>query len=110
MINEVNNSEVFKELIERHFKTLKPVNKKTDIHVAEIRVFGYSELACITSSMLKLCILALDQDDPEVSRTVKNPSVDIALILEIVTQLLPYHEIEFLDKINQMYLNQAENK
>ncbi|OXE99616.1 hypothetical protein BC749_1248 [Flavobacterium araucananum] len=110
MISELKNSESFRKLVARYFKTIKPVNNKTDIHIAEIRVLGYSELACITSSMLKLCILALEQDAPEVSRTVKNPSIDVALILEIVAQLLPVHEIEFLDEINQMYLDETENE
>ncbi|OUL64268.1 hypothetical protein [Flavobacterium sp. AJR] len=103
----IENSEDFKQLIARYFTTIKPANDKTDIYTAEIRVSSYCELLYIISNMLKLCILALDYEAPEMCMTLKDSSVDIALILKVVTQLLPMEEIEFLDEINKMVITDS---
>lgn len=92
-----------------YFKTLKPVTHKTTMYAAEIRVLNYCELAYVLSNMLKLCILALDQEAPEISETVKNPSINVAVVLEIVAQLLPLGEIELLDEMHQIFINDSEN-
>lgn len=94
---EIENCEDFRQLITRYFTTIKPANDKTKVYTAEIRVLNYCELSYIISNILKLCILALDHEAPEISKTLKDSSVDIALILKVVTQLLPMEEIEFLD-------------
>ncbi|TRX30893.1 hypothetical protein FNW52_19460 [Flavobacterium sp. ZT3R18] len=102
--NEIKNLEDIRESSVRYFKTLKPVTNKTDMYTAEIRVSDYCELAYVISNMLKLCILALDQEAPEISNTVKNTSINVGVVLEIVAQLLPLDEIEFLDEMHQMLI------
>jgi hypothetical protein len=72
------------------------------MHIAEIRVLNYCELAYIISNMLKLCMLVLDQEAPKISETIKNPSINVASVLEIVAQLLPLDEIKLLDEMHQM--------
>ena len=108
-INEIKNLENIRKLSVRYFKTLKPVTHKTDMYAAEIRVLNYCELACVISNILKLCILSLDQEAPEISETVNNPSINVGIVLEIVAQLLPLEEIEFLDEINQMLITDSQN-
>ena len=54
--------------------------------------------------MLKLCILALDSEAQEISKRIKNPSVDVALILEVVLQLFPVDEFELLSEINELFI------
>ncbi len=107
--NEIKNLENIRKSSIRYFKTLKPVTDKTDMYTAEIRVLNYCELAYVISNMLKLCILALDQEAPKISKTVKNPSINVAVVLEIVAQLLPMDEIEFLDEIDQMLTADSQN-
>lgn len=107
--NEIKNLENIRKLSVRYFKTLKPVTDKTDMYTAEIRVLNYYELAYVISNMLKLCILALDQEAPEISNTVKNTSINVGVVLEIVTQLLPINEIEFLDEMHQMLMTDSQN-
>ena len=107
--DEIKNADESRKLVITHFKTLKPVKEEKGIHIAEIRVLVYCELSCITSSILKLCIMALEQDELEISRTVKNPSTDVALILEIVAQLLPRQEMKFLDEVHRMIVDYTEN-
>lgn len=107
--NEIKNLEKIRKLSVRYFNTLKHIDK-TNIYTAEIRVLNYYELAYVISNMLKLCVLALDQEAPEISKTVKNQSINVAVILEIVTQLLPIDEIEFLDEIHPLIFDDAEKK
>ena len=106
--NKIKNLENILKLSARYFNTLKPITDRTDIYTAEIRVLNYYELTYVVSNMLKLCILALDQEAPEISKTIKNTSINVAVVLEVVTQLLPIDEIEFLDEIHQMLVKDPE--
>lgn len=51
------------------------------------------------SSLLKVCILAIDNMDEYVSKTIPQPFVNIQHTMELVIQLLPYEEMEFLEQI-----------
>ncbi|MCV9931402.1 hypothetical protein OIU80_03845 [Flavobacterium sp. LS1R47] len=104
------NTEDFRQLIARYFTTIKPVNDKTGSYTAEIRVSNYCELSYVITNMLKLCTLALDHETLEVSNTARDSSIDIALILKVVMQLLPLDEIEFLDEINKMLITDMKSK
>ena len=106
--NEIKKLENSRKLSVRYFNTLKPVTDKTDMYTAEIRVLNYCELAYVISNMLKLCILALDQEAPEISETIKNPAINVASVLEIVAQLLPLDEIEYLDEMHQMLITDSQ--
>lgn len=67
---------------------------RKDIYTVEIRVLNYFELTYVVSKMLNLCVLGLDQVAPEILKTIKNTSINIAFALEIVTQFLAIEEIE----------------
>ncbi|MBF7091933.1 hypothetical protein IUY40_10315 [Flavobacterium sp. ALJ2] len=101
--------EDFRQLIDRYFTTIKPTSDKTDIYTAEIKVLGYCELLYIISNILKLCTLALDHEALEISKESKDSSIDIALLLKVVTQLLPLEEIEFLDEINKIVTTNSQH-
>jgi hypothetical protein len=45
----------------------------------------------------------------EISKTVKNTSINVAVVLEIVAQLLPLDEIEFLDEIDQILIADSQD-
>jgi hypothetical protein len=107
--NEIKKLENIRKLSVRYFNTLKPVTDKTDMYTAKIRVLNYCELAYVISNMLKLCILALDQEAPEISKTVKNQSVNVGIVLEIVAQLLPLDEIELLDEMHQILSKDSQD-
>jgi hypothetical protein len=78
-----------------YLNTLKTPIDKTDYYTAEIKLLHYGELGCVITNMLKLCILALNSEAQEISKRIKNPSVDVALILEVVLQLFPADELSF---------------
>ena len=101
--NEIKNLETIKRLTVSCLSTLKPVEDKSGIHTAEIRVDDYYELASVIRNLLKLCIVALDQDGTEVPNTIKNQSIDVGLILGIALQLFPIDEFELLNEISILF-------
>lgn len=109
----IKDLEYLKKLVSRYLNTLKAPKDKTEYYTAEIKLLHYGELGCVITNMLKLCILALDSESQEISKRIKNPSVDVALILEVVLQLFPRDEFELLSEINELFIvdsNHVDNK
>jgi hypothetical protein len=99
----VKDIEAIKRLTNMFLRTLKPVGDKSGLYAAEIRVFDFLELASIIRNLIKLCIVALDQDGAEVPITIKNQSIDVGLILGIALQLFPIDEFELLNEISILF-------
>ncbi len=51
--------------------------------------------------LLKLCILAIDQEAHKITETDKNSSINVSLILEVALQFFPMDEFELLTTISQ---------
>lgn len=84
-------------------RTLKPTGDKNGLYRAEIRVFDYLELAAIIRNLMKLCIVALDQDAAEIPCTIQSRTIDVGLILGIALQLFPIDEFELLSEISTLF-------
>lgn len=91
----------------RMLNTLKRAEDKRGMYNAVIRVYDYQELACVIRNLMKLCIIALDQDSAEVPPTIENQYIDVGLILGVALQLFPVDEFELLNEINDLF---SENK
>ena len=50
-----------------------------------------------------------EDDESEITHTVKNPSINVVAILEVVAQLIPLEEIELLDVIHELLIDDPEN-
>lgn len=101
--DEIEALETIKRLTDMCLHTLKPAEDKSGLYTVEIRVFDYLELASVIRSLIKLCIVALDQDSAEVPVTIKNQSIDVGLILGIALQLFPIDEFELLNEISILF-------
>ncbi|OXE95006.1 hypothetical protein BC749_1143 [Flavobacterium araucananum] len=101
---EIKDLEYLRKLMSLYLNTLKTPIDNTEYYTAQIKLSNYSELGCIISNMLKLCILALDSEAQKISETIKNPSINVALILEVVLQLFPVDEFELLSEINEFLI------
>lgn len=101
--DEIKKLETIKTLSSRLLNTLKPVDDKRGMYSAKIRIYDYYELVSIIRNLMKLCIIALDQDSAEVPPTVENQSIDIGLILGIALQLFPVDEFELINEISYLY-------
>ncbi|WP_291145898.1 hypothetical protein [Flavobacterium sp. UBA7680] len=105
--DEIKKLENIGVLSGRLLNILKPADDKRGMYSAEIRVYDYYELVSIIKNLIKLCIIALDQDSAEVPRTIENQYIDVGLILGIALQLFPVDEFELLNEIADLF---SENK
>ncbi|CAI2766943.1 hypothetical protein [Flavobacterium collinsii] len=103
--NENKELEYLKRLADGYLNTLKPTNDKTGYYTAEIKVLNYSELGCVIANMLKLCVLALNQDECKISETVKPSAIDVGIVLEVALQLFPNDEFDLLSEINEVLIS-----
>lgn len=101
--DEIKILETIKRLTSSCLSTLKPTEGKRKIHTAEIQVYDYYELASVIRNLMKLCIVALDQEGAELPITIENRSIDVGLILGITLQLFPIDEFELLNEINILF-------
>ncbi|KAF2082789.1 hypothetical protein [Flavobacterium sharifuzzamanii] len=89
-------------LSNRLLNTLKPAQDKRGMYNAEIRIYDYCELLSIIRNLMKLCIIALDNDSAEVPPTVLNQNIDVGLILGVTLQLFPIDEFELINEISYL--------
>lgn len=108
-INEIEKMENLRKLTASYFSTLKPCGHKKGNYAAQIKLANYSELGCVITEILKLCIVALDHDAHKTSYTIKNSPINVSLILEMVLELFPSDEFEVLDEINKMFIADPES-
>jgi hypothetical protein len=101
---ETKNLERLKKLSSLYFNTLKPSNDESETYTVQIKLSNYSELGCVITEILKLCIVALDHDAHKSSYTLKNSPINVALVLEMVLEMFPTNEFDVLDEINQMFV------
>ncbi|WP_294964331.1 hypothetical protein [uncultured Flavobacterium sp.] len=95
---EISEVDYIKNQSAQYLSILKPTDKGYN---AQINVLNYSELGCVITNMLKLCILALENESN------KRTSIDVGLVLEQVLQLFPTDEMELLDIINEMQIKES---
>jgi hypothetical protein len=107
-INETEKMENLRKLTASYFTTLKPCNDKKGSYAAQIKLTNYSELGCVITEIIKLCIVALDHEAHKTSDTIKNSPINVSLILEMVLELFPSDEFEVLDDINKMFIADSQ--
>ena len=99
---EIKKLENLKQLIARHHNINNKATAEKEMCTTHINLLNYYELGCIITEMLKLCVLALDQDAHQISETRKNPAINVSLILETVLGMFPLGELELLSEITEM--------
>lgn len=100
MENEIKNLENLKKLTNGFLNTLKSSKDEKELYTAEIKFINYYELGALITNLLKLCILAEDQNRNKVSEVHQN-EINVSLVLETVLQLFPMDELELLTKISE---------
>jgi hypothetical protein len=98
--NEIEKLARLKRLTAQYFTTLKPTKDKNS-YTVQFKIINYLELGCVITDMLKLCILALDNDMHKIEEK-KSESINVSLILETVVQMFPLDEFEFLSYVGEM--------
>ncbi|MDO6601661.1 hypothetical protein [Arenibacter palladensis] len=89
------------ELAQEHFHTLKRYPSKKELYTVNLITDGYLETSFMISSLLKVCITALDAECTPNS-VVPEPEQNIREVLGYILNMIPYEEMEFLDKIRDI--------
>ncbi|WP_433780693.1 hypothetical protein [Flavobacterium anhuiense] len=93
--NQTEKLQKLQKLTAKYFTTLKPTNEANS-YTAQFKVVNYLELGCLITDLLKLSILALDNDMHNFSKKDKSATINVSLILETILHLFPMDEMEFL--------------
>jgi len=105
--NEIKKLENLRKLTAKYCNTLTPSNDKTGTHTAQINVLNYYELGCTITEIIKLCIVALEQEAHQTSKTIKYSPINVALVLEMVLEMFPLDEFELITEINELLIGDA---
>ena len=92
------------ELAKEHYHTLKRYPSKKELYTVNLITDGYLETSFMISSLLKVCITALDAERTPNS-VVPEPEQNIREVLGYILNMIPYEEMEFLDKIRNLLPN-----
>lgn len=100
--------ETLREIAANHFRLLEPRNiiKKRD--ALELTLSGYSDVMFLIADIVKTCLLALEGAETENCSRIPGPNTNISGVLGIVLDLLPYEEMDFIDKIREAVLHPAD--
>ena len=107
--NQIKSLENLRKLTARYCTTLNPSKDKTKFYTAQIELLDYYELGCVITNMLKLCILALENESHKTSDADKNSAINVSLILENVLKMFPLDEFEMLSEINEILVEDFQN-
>ena len=101
MKTNLNLPESLRELAQRHFVLLEPANIAKKRDSISLNVSGYSDVMYLISDLTKVCILALGEGNCNTSAHIPSPESNISGVLSIILDLIPYEEIDLLDKIRE---------
>ncbi|MCD0465978.1 hypothetical protein [Flavobacterium sp. ENC] len=99
--NEIENLKNLKKLAAGYLKSTDPIGSKTKDLVTTIKLQSYFELSCVITDLLRLCILSLEEEEHKTAIDRKS-GINVIIILEMVLQLFPREEFEFLSELNQL--------
>lgn len=102
LINDLKTLEYLKGFSKKHFKKLKPCQEAKGWYSVEVRVLSYFDAFAIAHNLIKICLMTLENDVPEISNAIPNTRIDPRDLLEIALQLMPIDEIEMLDEIHKL--------
>lgn len=107
-VNEItgNNNEEsligqLKEMEKMYFHALKPYIPEKGLFSIELITEGYCETSFMISSLIKVCIVALENEYIP-TRIVPQPHHNVSGVLGYILDLIPHDEMEFLDKVRKL--------
>lgn len=91
-----------KALAKEHFCTLKRYPTRKELYGVSLITDGYLGASFMVSNLIKVCIMALEVDFTP-TRAVPEPEHNVREVLGYILDLIPYEEMEFLDKIRDLF-------
>lgn len=99
---QIEKLEKLKLLMNKHRDITNKSVAEEEVYPTQLKWINYYELGCVITEMLKLCVLALDQETHKISEMRESPAINVSLILETVLQMFPMDELELLSEITEI--------
>ena len=99
---DVGQNGALQALFKRNFTRLQAHGSKSDVMIAQVGFSDYCDLMFVIADLLRLCIMATENDIENVPNSLVRRNVDVACILELALGLLPVDEMEVLDEVRKM--------
>ena len=103
--NEASLIDQLKELEKMYFHALKPYIPEKGLYSIELITEGYCETSFMISDLIKVCIVALENENLS-TRSIPQPHSNISGVLGYILDLIPHDEMEFLDKARKLLSEQ----
>ncbi|WP_051931240.1 hypothetical protein [Gillisia sp. Hel_I_29] len=85
---------------EEHLIHLTPKkSKKGRSYKGTFEVSSHLELMCLITNLLKVCILALEENECVDNEQILQPNYNVNEVLRHILQLIPFQEQEFIDQV-----------
>jgi hypothetical protein len=98
-----------RQLSARDFPLLTSENKKNTSFSLDVRVKGYNDTMHYMAHLIKVCILAIEGQESCSSDYIPQPEINIAGVMELLLNMIPYEEAELLDDLYAGFLNPKAN-
>ncbi len=92
-------NQFFENLGQSDFPLLTPAGRNNTSFTLEVRVGGYNDAMHYIAHLVKVCILALEGKEVAGSAFIPQPEVNVAAVLELILNMIPYEESELLDRL-----------
>lgn len=107
-MNKETTLEEIQKLSKNKFTLFEPSPHNNGRDMMLLPLDSYKDAMDLILYLLKPCIMAL-QADYVADEFIGEPEFNTSEVLKLITQLMPYEEMEFLDEVNIM-MKQLELK
>lgn len=88
-----------------YFRLLEKTGARKESFNLPVHVRGYNDTMHYLASMIKVCMMALEGQEVTASLYIPQPEVNIAAVLELILNMIPYEESELLDVLHAQALD-----
>ncbi|WP_156100701.1 hypothetical protein [Gillisia sp. Hel_I_29] len=88
------------EIKEENLNHLTPLkNKKGKYYTGTFQVQSHLELMYLITNLIKVCILALEENECLSDKQIPQPKYNVNEVLRHTLQLIPFEEHQFIDQV-----------
>lgn len=92
------------KVLSEHFVMLESINPRRKIYKMDTWVTGYENMMHVVADLVKVSMLALEGIDNCDSDRIPEPGTNIAGVLALILDMLPYEEAQLLDALHEKYI------
>ena len=93
----------FQEFKQNHMLHLTPdTSRKGKCYKGTYRVDSHLDLMFLIMNLIKVCIVALEENEQLCDLEVPNPKYNVMEVLRFITQLIPSEELALIDKLSEL--------